>query len=124
MKLFLRIFGFVDRSNPENALLPEIDFLVGKKQLKKIIDKCINTHGATNTAEVLDAIKATGYKYSTRSAITVSISDMTVPEEKKDLLANAEKTIDSITKNFRRGLVTEEERYKAVVETGRKPMIN
>ena len=109
--------GFVDRSNPENALLPEIDFLVGKKQLKKIIDKCINTHGATNTAEVLDAIKATGYKYSTRSAITVSISDMTVPEEKKDLLANAEKTIDSITKNFRRGLVTEEERYKAVVET-------
>ena len=109
--------GFVDRSNPDNALAPEIDFLVGKKQLKKIIDKCINTHGATKTAEVLDDIKSIGYKYSTISAITVSISDMTVPAAKKDLIAEAEKTIDRITKNFRRGLVTDEERYKAVIET-------
>ncbi len=108
--------GFVDRSNPDNVLVPEIDFLVGKKQLKKIIDKCINTHGATKTAEVLDSIKATGYKYSTRSAITVSVSDMTVPEEKQALLKEAEKTIEVITKNYRRGLVTEEERYKAVIE--------
>ena len=108
--------GFVDRSNPENELLPEIDFLVGKKQLKKIIDKCINTHGSTKTAEVLDDIKRIGYKYSTISAITVSISDMTVPAAKKELIAAAENTIEKIEKNFRRGLVTDEERYKAVVE--------
>ncbi len=108
--------GFVDRTNPDNAFVPEIDFLVGKKQLKKIIDKCINNHGATKTAEVLDDIKAIGYKYSTIGSITVSISDMTVPEAKKDYLEEAEKTIEQITKNFRRGLVTEEERYKAVVE--------
>ena len=109
--------GFVDRTNPENDLAPEVDFLVGKKQLKKIIDKCINTHGATKTAEVLDMIKSTGYKYSTVSAITVSVSDMSVPEAKKQLLADAEKTIEKITKNFRRGFTTEEERYKAVVDT-------
>ncbi|MDY4922520.1 MAG: DNA-directed RNA polymerase subunit beta', partial [Frisingicoccus sp.] len=109
--------GFVDRSLPENDLVPEIDFLVGKKQLKKIIDKCINTHGATKTAEVLDLIKSTGYKYSTVSAITVSVSDMSVPEAKKQLIEDAEKTIEKITKNFRRGFTTEEERYKAVVET-------
>ncbi len=109
--------GFVDRSVRENALVPEIDFLVGKKQLKKIIDKCINTHGATKTAEVLDDIKAIGYKYSTISGITVSIADMTVPEAKKELIAGAENTIEKITRNFRRGLVTDEERYKAVIET-------
>ncbi|HIR00198.1 MAG TPA: DNA-directed RNA polymerase subunit beta' [Candidatus Scybalocola faecavium] len=108
--------GFVDRSNPDNYFLPEIDFLVGKKQLKKIIDKLINNHGATKTAEVLDDIKSIGYKYSTIGALTVSISDMTVPKEKKEYLAEAEKTIEAITKNFRRGLVTEEERYKAVIE--------
>ncbi|WP_405321275.1 DNA-directed RNA polymerase subunit beta' [Frisingicoccus sp.] len=109
--------GFVNRALPENDLVPEIDFLVGKKQLKKIIDKCINTHGATKTAEVLDLIKSTGYKYSTVSAITVSVSDMSVPEAKKQLIEDAEKTIEKITKNFRRGFTTEEERYKAVVET-------
>ena len=109
--------GFVNRSLPENDLVPEIDFLVGKKQLKQIIDKCINTHGATKTAEVLDLIKSTGYKYSTVSAITVSVSDMSVPGAKKQLIADAEKTIEKITKNFRRGFTTEEERYKAVVET-------
>ena len=109
--------GFVNRALPENDLVPEIDFLVGKKQLKKIIDKCINTHGATKTAEVLDLIKSTGYKYSTVSAITVSVSDMSVPEAKKQLIEDAEKTIEKITKNFRRGFTTEDERYKAVVET-------
>jgi DNA-directed RNA polymerase subunit beta' len=109
--------GFVNRALPENDLVPEIDFLVGKKQLKQIIDKCINTHGSTKTAEVLDLIKSTGYKYSTVSAITVSVSDMSVPGAKKQLIEDAEKTIEKITKNFRRGFTTEEERYKAVVET-------
>ncbi len=109
--------GFVDRSTDENLLLPEVDFHVGKKQLKKILEKVINTHGATKTAEVLDNIKAMGYKYSTRAAMTVSISDMTVPPRKKELIAEAEATVERITKNFRRGLVTEEERYKEVIET-------
>ena len=109
--------GFVDRSVEENYLLPEVDFHVGKKQLKKILEKVINTHGATMTAEVLDNIKAMGYKYSTRAAMTVSISDMTVPPKKKELIAQAEATVEKITKNFRRGLVTEEERYKEVIET-------
>ena len=109
--------GFVDRSLPENDLVPEVNFLVAKKQLKQIIDKCINTHGATKTAEVLDYIKSTGYKYSTISAITVSVSDMTIPASKKDLLAEAEQKIAMITKDYRRGLCTDEERYKAVVET-------
>ena len=112
--------GFVNRALPENNLIPEIDFLVGKKQLKQIIDKCINTHGATKTAEVLDLIKSTGYKYSTVSAITVSVSDMSVPGAKKQLIDDAEKTIEKITKNFRRGFTTEEERYKAVVETSKQ----
>ena len=109
--------GFVDRTKEENFLLPEIDFLVGKKQLKQILEKNINIHGATRTAETLDAIKALGYKYSTRAAMTVSISDMTVPEEKKTILKEAEDTVELIAKNFRRGLMTEEERYKAVIET-------
>lgn len=109
--------GYVDRTVEENYLEPEIDFLVGKKQLKKIIDKCINNHGVTKTAEVLDDIKAIGYKYSTISAMTVSISDMTVPKEKKEYLEEAEKTVDEITKKYRRGLLTDEERYKSVIET-------
>ncbi|MSS62815.1 DNA-directed RNA polymerase subunit beta' [Velocimicrobium porci] len=109
--------GFVDRSNPDNFLKPEIDFHVGKKQLKQILEKCINTHGATKTAETLDAIKSLGYKYSTRAAMTVSISDMTVPPRKKEIIAEAEATVAKISKDFRRGLTTEEERYKAVIET-------
>ena len=109
--------GFVDRSNPDNALALEIDFHVGKKGLKQILEKVINTHGATKTAEVLDDIKAMGYKYSTREAMTVSISDMTVPAKKPEMLEAAQKTVDLITKNFNRGLITEEERYRAVVET-------
>ncbi len=109
--------GFVDRSNPENALKLEVDFHVGKKGLKQILEKVINTHGATKTAEVLDDIKAMGYKYSTRAAMTVSISDMTVPAKKADLIQQAQETVDKITKNYKRGLITEEERYKEVVET-------
>ncbi len=108
---------YVDRTKPENELVPEVDFLVGKKQLKQILEKVINIHGATKTAEVLDSVKAIGYKYSTRAAMTVSISDMTVPAEKPAMLAEAQATVDVITKNYRRGLMTEEERYKAVVET-------
>ena len=109
--------GFVDRSKDENFLKLEIDFHVGKKQLKQILEKCINNHGATKTAETLDAIKSLGYKYSTKAAMTVSISDMEVPAEKKEILAEAESTIENISRNFRRGLLTEEERYKAVIET-------
>ena len=109
--------GFVDRSKPENALKLEVDFHVGKKGLKQILEKVINTHGATKTAEVLDDIKAMGYKYSTRAAMTVSISDMTVPPEKPELIAKAQDTVDRITRNYKRGLITEEERYKEVVET-------
>ena len=109
--------GFVDRSIPGNELKPEIDFLVKKKQLKQILEKVINTHGAIQTAITLDDIKAIGYKYSTRAAMTVSISDMTVPASKKQLLADAEATVDRIAKNFRRGLITEEERYKEVIDT-------
>ena len=107
--------GFVDRSKDENFLVPEVDFHVGKKQLKQILEKCIAAHGATGTAETMDNIKALGYKYSTRAAMTVSISDMTVPEAKKDILAEAQKTVELITDKFNMGLLTEEERYKAVI---------
>ena len=109
--------GFVDRSKDENFLVPEVDFHVGKKQLKQILEKCIAAHGATGTAETMDNIKALGYKYSTRAAMTVSISDMTVPEAKKDILAEAQKTVELITDKFNMGLLTEEERYKAVINT-------
>ena len=108
--------GFVDRSTPENALRLEIEKTVGKKQLKPILDKCINTHGATKTAEVLDDVKAIGYKFSTRGAISVSISDMKVPDEKNEILDYAQELVDKITKKFRRGMGTEEERYQAVIK--------
>ncbi len=109
--------GFVDRTLDENKLLLEVDFHVGKKQLKQILEKVFNVHGATQTAVTLDDIKAIGYKYSTRAAMTVSISDMTVPASKPKLIADAQATVDKIAKNFRRGLITEEERYKEVIET-------
>ena len=109
--------GFVKRENDEDYLKLEVDFHVGKKQLKQILEKVINNHGATKTAEVLDNIKAMGYKFSTRAAMTVSISDMTVPESKKQILADAEHTVDEITKHYRRGFLTDEERYKEVIET-------
>ena len=105
--------GFVDRTIPGNEVKLEVDFHVGKKGLKQILEKVINTHGATKTAEVLDDIKAMGYKYSTRAAMTVSISDMTVPPEKPELIENAQKTVDKITRNFKRGLITEEDRQEA-----------
>ena len=109
--------GFVDRSIPENALKLEIDFHVGKKQIKQILEKVINIHGATKTAEVLDDVKAMGYGYSTRAAMTVSISDMTVPPQKPQMIEQAQNTVDRITRQYKRGLITEEERYKEVVET-------
>ena len=108
--------GFVERNTPEDCLKLEVDFHVGKKQLKQILEKVINTHGASRTAEVLDDVKAIGYKYSTRAAMTVSISDMTVPAQKAEMLAAAQSTVDKIAANYRRGLITEEERYRAVVE--------
>lgn len=109
--------GFVDRTKDENFLRPEVDFHVGKKQLKQILEKCIAAHGATGTAETMDNVKALGYKYSTRAAMTVSISDMTVPEAKKQILDDAQNTVETITRKFRRGLLTEEERYKSVINT-------
>ena len=109
--------GFVDRSIPGNELKLEVDFLVAKKQNKQILEKVINIHGATKTAEVLDAVKAMGYKYSTRAAMTVSISDMTVPPQKPQMIKDAQDTVDRIMKQYKRGLITEEERYKEVVET-------
>ena len=109
--------GFTDRSIPENRLLPEINFLVKKKNLKQILEKVMDVHGAMQTALTLDDIKSIGYKYSTKAAMTVSIHDMTVPASKEDLLEQAQSTVDRIAKNFRRGLITEEERYKEVIET-------
>ena len=109
--------GFVDRSKPENVLRYEVDFHVGKKQIKQILEKVINTHGATTTAEVLDNVKAMGYKYSTQAAMTVSISDMTVPPQKPQMIEDAQNTVDKITRQYKRGLITDEERYKEVVET-------
>ncbi len=109
--------GFVNREDPDNLLKLEVDFHVGKKQLKQILEKVIINHGATKTAEVLDDIKAMGYRYSTRAAMTVSISDMTVPAKKKAMLQEAQDTVDLITQNYRRGLITEEERYRGVIET-------
>ena len=112
--------GFVDRSVRGNELLPEVDFLVKKKQLKDILERVIDIHGATKTAEVLDNIKDMGYKYSTQAAMTVSISDMTVPAQKGELIAKAQDTVDKISRNYKRGLITDEERYKEVVETWKK----
>ena len=109
--------GFVDRSNEENFLKLEIDFVVAKKQSKQILERCINIHGSTQTSEILDNIKSMGYKYSTTAAMTVSISDMTVPAEKAKIIADAEGTILEIMKEYRRGRMTEEERYNTVIET-------
>ncbi len=112
--------GFVDRSKPENLLELEIMFLVDKKALGKIIDKCIKIHGGTKTAEVLDKIKELGFKYSTIGAVTISTSDMVVPKEKKGLIEEAEKEIAKITRNFKRGLISDEERYELVIKQWEK----
>ncbi len=109
--------GFVDRTNPENEFKLEVDFLVTKSGLNKIADRCIRVHGSTQTAEILDAIKAQGYKFSTRGAITVSCADMSVPPEKEQLIAEAEVKINKITTAYRRGLLTDEGRYKNVIDT-------
>jgi len=108
--------GFVDRSNPENAFNLEVDFTVTKKTVGKIISQCIKVHGLPMTAEVLDNIKALGYKYSTKGAITVSVADVIVPEEKKDILAASEAKVDEITKQYKRGLISNDERYNSVIK--------
>ncbi len=108
--------GYVDRTDPETMFDLEVNFVAGKKQLGQIIDKCIREHGTTKTAEVLDLIKATGYKYSTQGALTVSVSDIEVPDKKKEILAQAEADVEAITKKFRRGFLTDEERYVQVIK--------
>ncbi|EMS74092.1 DNA-directed RNA polymerase subunit beta' [Ruminiclostridium cellobioparum] len=114
--------GFVDRSDPDKKFDLEVNFLVGKKELGKIIDKCIRVHGTTKTAVILDKIKALGFKYSTKGAITISVSDMVIPEIKKQYLQETENTIDNIVKQYKRGLISNEERYNSVIsawtETG------
>ena len=108
--------GFVDRTKRENALSLEIDKLVKKSTLGEILDKCIKVHGLTETAVVLDKIKALGYKYSTKGAITVGIEDIIVPPEKQQLIEETDKLVDRIVKQYRRGLITEEERYNNVIK--------
>ena len=112
--------GFVDRSKPENRFRLEIEFLVGKKQLGKIIDRCINVHGVPRTSEVLDEIKAQGYHYSTRSGITVSVGDATIPPQKVEIIAAAEKKIDAVSEQYKMGLLSNTERYNAVLSTWTK----
>lgn len=112
--------GFVDRTDPETMFDPEINFVAGKKQLGKIIDKCIEKHGFNVSAVVLDIIKDRGYKFSTRGALTVSISDMTVPEKKYELIAETEKEVVKIERQYRRGLITNDERYRLAVQTWEK----
>ena len=108
--------GFIDRTNPDNIFTPEIDILVNKKVLGKIIDKCIKVHGTATAADVLDKIKAQGYRYSTRSGITVAVIDATIPPQKKALLEVAEKKVARITKNYERGLITNDERSEGVIK--------
>ena len=112
--------GFVDRTDPEKAFNLEIDFPVIKKNLGTIIAKCINVHGLSKSAEVLDYIKATGYKYSTKGAITVSVADVAVPEAKKEILAKSEQEVENVRKQFKRGLITDEERYSEVIKIWEK----
>ena len=112
--------GFVDRSDPDNLFRLEIEFLVGKKQLGKIIDRCIKVHGTAKTSEVLDNIKAQGFKYSTKGAITVAVCDATIPPQKKEIIAAAEQQVDKISKQFRRGLISEQERKGAVLKIWEK----
>ena len=112
--------GFVDRSDPDNLFRLEIEFLVGKKQLGKIIDRCIKVHGTAKTSEVLDNIKAQGFKYSTKGAITVAVCDATIPPQKKEIIAAAEQQVDKISKQYRRGLISEQERKGAVLKIWEK----
>ena len=108
--------GFVDRNDPEEAFEPEINFIVTNKGLGKIIDQCINKHGFTASAEVLDTIKAKGYHYSTQGALTISIYDMTVPDGKQEMIAETEQEVVKIERQYRRGFITNDERYRLVVQ--------
>ncbi len=108
--------GFVDRTDDENKFLYEIDFKVGKKQLSKIIEKCIKVHGAADTSVVLDAIKAQGYKYSTRGALTVAVCDASIPPQKKQMVADAEAEVLKITRLYEEGLLSDDERYRRVID--------
>ena len=112
--------GFVDRRSPKNALKYEIDFVVSKKNLGTIIGKCINVHGLSRTAELLDYIKSTGYKYSTLGGITVSVDDVQVPPEKKTIIADAQAQVDQVLKQYKRGLITNDERYNQVIKIWEK----
>ena len=112
--------GFVDRSNPENEFEPEINFVVNKKKLGKIIEMSINQYGLNRSAELLDYIKSTGFKYSTTGGITVSIEDVKVPEAKKEILTAAQVEVDNVLKQYKRGLITEEERYQSVIKIWEK----
>ena len=116
--------GFVDRTDPEKEFDLEIDFPVIKKNLGTIVSKCINVHGLSETAEVLDYIKATGYKYSTKGAITVSVVDVAVPEAKKDILAKADEDVDHIFKQYQRGMITNDERYDAIIKVWEKATVD
>jgi len=109
--------GYVDRTNPDKLLDLEIDFLVGKKEISKVIEKCIKVHGTSLTADVLDKVKSLGYKFSTKGAITIAVSDATIPPQKKALLEEAELAIDGITKKFRRGLLSNDERIEHTLST-------
>ncbi len=108
--------GFVDRTDPKNEFEPEIDFTIDKKMLKKIIANCIKVHGLDRTAELLDYIKSTGYKYCTTAGMTVSIDDVKVPDEKKELLAEGQQRVNEVSKQYARGLITENERYNSVIK--------
>ena len=112
--------GFVDRSNPENEFEPEINFVVNKKKLGKIVEKSINQYGLNRSAELLDYIKSTGFKYSTTGGITVSIEDVKVPEAKKDILEQAQVEVDNVSKQYKRGLITDDERYQSVIKIWEK----
>ncbi len=108
--------GFIDRTDPENIFTPEVDVLVNKKMLGKIVDRCIKVHGTAVAADVLDKIKAQGYKYSTLSGITVAVIDATIPPKKKELLAQAEAKVAEITKSYERGFMTNDDRSEAVIK--------
>ena len=112
--------GFVDRTDPEKEFDLEIGFPVMKKNLGSIIAKCIDKHGLNVTAELLDNIKSLGYKYSTKGAITVSVSDVAVPPAKKEILANSERQVEEIAKQYKRGLITDDERYSSIIKVWEK----
>ena len=107
--------GFVDRSDPEKFFDLEIDFVTTKKELGEIVDRCIKTHTAPVTAQVLDDIKDMGYKYSTKGSLSISYADITVPKEKKELVAAAEQKVDEINNMFQMGMLSEDERYRHVI---------